>query len=415
MHLNDLALRLEELRGQSLLREPDDTLVRAQMMERFGEDFIDAASNDYLDLVEGMSPRKIASVTQITPRDDIVSRETHGLAEPALQRASSSLPTGARASRLVFGTHPEHLALEQELAVWAGYPNALLFASGYAANVGSLGALLSKEDAVFSDALNHASLIDGIRLSGAKARVYPHLDLRKLETQLEAAQDAPARWIISESYYSMDGDGPDLEILTSLAKRYDAHLYLDEAHAVGTFGRKGRGLCDDTIKPAVVMAAFGKAFGAHGAAVLTSTEVRTWLWNRARSFVFSTAPSPLLAGEVREQLKKVQGAEALRARLEGGTKLLRRQLASRRELLVPGSFGPIVSLVLGSAERALLVAARLRDEGILAQAIRPPTVPEGQSRLRLVLRAEMSPEQIGRISSTILRLLKELELIKNSH
>jgi 8-amino-7-oxononanoate synthase len=247
-------------------------------------------------------------------------------------------------------------------------------------------------------------LIDGIRLSGAKARVFEHLNLDALELQLQQRPPARARWIVCESYYSMDGDGPDLGRLDQLAKQYDAQLYVDEAHAVGIFGPQGRGLCAAAgIVPDVSMVAFGKSFGAQGACILGSAPVRTWLWNRARSFVFSTAPSPLLAQSIRGQLLRVQAAETERAHLSEMALLFREKLQASGLTLEQNTFGPIVSLVLKSADAALAAARALRNEGILAQAIRPPTVPNGQSRLRLVLRVAMGEVQIHALAAAVIR------------
>lgn len=343
------------------------------------------------------SERKLQQST--VPLARSVSRETEASSsrDPA-EAAEPISPTGAGSSRLIFGSSQQHLSLEQELAEWVGLPSSLLFASGYAANVGALGALLSPEDAVFSDSLNHASLIDGIRLSRAKARVFSHLDLEELEKGLRASSQAPARWVICESYYSMDGDGPDLAALRSLSDRHDAHLYIDEAHSLGTFGPRGAGLCAQAgVKPDVLMAAFGKSVGSQGACIAGSTELRTWLWNRARSFVFSTASSPLLAEATRRQIARTQRADSERARLEIICERTRRGLENRGAPLVQASFGPVVGLLLRQEEKALLLASRLRESGILAQAIRPPTVAVGASRVRLVLRSSFSDSQIDRL------------------
>jgi len=376
MHLSEVATRLSQLRQQGLLREADDGRLRREGFEAFGDQFLDACSNDYLDLAGSN-----------------VSRATSGDAQAAV---------GAGASRLVFGTHPEHRILEQVCAEWLGFDAALLFSSGYSANLGTLACLLTEGDAVFSDELNHASLIDGIRLSRVRPTVVPHLNLGQLEAQLAQVQSAPARWVIVESYYSMDGDGPDLAALSALCARFDAHLYVDEAHALGTFGPQGRGLCAVAgVRPDVLMAGFGKAVGGQGACVLSSADVRLWLWNKARAFVFSTAPSPLLAGRVTEQMRRTQASDAARARLAGHAVLLRQLLQEQGIAAMPGSFGPIVSVVLGSPEQAVRCAEELRKVGILAQAIRPPTVPVGQSRLRLVLRAGMSEQQLQRLARAV--------------
>ncbi len=326
-----------------------------------------------------------------------VSRETSN--EPG------AFAGGSGASRLVFGTHPAHLAAEAELADWLGYDGALCFSSGYAANVGALGALLSPEDCVISDELNHASLIDGIRLSRARPTIVRHLDLDALEAALHAGQGAPARWVVLESYSSMDGDGPDLGRVRQLCDRYEAHLYLDEAHGVGLFGPEGRGRAAEAgVHADVLMAGLGKAVGAQGGAVLGSRELCVWLWNRARSFVFSTAPAPLTATTLRERVARVRAADVERARVHALAASTRGRLAELGYELGVGSFGPILGLRLGEAERALRWAAELRAAGFLVQAIRPPTVPPGGSRLRLTLRASHRAEDIERLLACLANL-----------
>jgi len=387
MHLSTLAERIEQLATAGLLRLPDDDLQRSRLRARFGSGLLDLSSNDYLGLA-GVGPAG-------------VSRET-SVAAAATQVVDVSRETGAGwgagASRLLNGTVQDHLELEATLASWLGQPASLLFPSGYAANVGALSALIDPEDAVVSDALNHASLIDGIRLSRARPAIVPHLDLAAVEQALRAAADRPARWVVMESYFSMDGDGPDLVALRALCDRYDAHLYLDEAHAIGVFGPGGRGRSSAAgVGADVVMAAFGKAVGAQGACVGASALVRVWLWNRARSFVFSTALSPVLARGIQEQVQRARAAGAARVRLDEICRAARDGLAAQGWPLAPGSFGPIVSLVVGSPQTALEMAARLEREGVLVQAIRPPTVPPGAARIRLTLNAGLRVADVERL------------------
>lgn len=379
MHLSDLPAALKNLEDQNRLRAPDDSVLRRELLLEWGESFIDAARNDYLGLAGGD-----------TSSD--VSRETF----PS--------PLGAGASRLIFGTSPEHLAVESAVTDWTGMPSALLFSSGYAANVGALSCLLSPEDVVFSDRLNHASLIDGIRLSRAQPEVFEHLDLNQLELGLEKSAGAPGRWVVMETYYSMDGDGPDLRRLRDLCDRYDAHLYLDEAHSIGTFGPAGAGLCHQAgVRPNVMMVAFGKAVGSHGACVLGSSDVRTWLWNRARSFVFSTAPSPAHTFQLAAQIAVTRAAHTERDRLHRVAARVRRSLTESGAPILPSSFGPVLSLMCGAEDRAIQLAGRLRAEGILAQAIRPPTVPTNASRVRLILSAGLTDAQVDRLIQIVAR------------
>jgi len=386
MHLTILGERIEELATTGLLRLPDDDLLRSQLAARHGSALVDLSSNDYLGLRRGPG-----SVSRETPLPT-------GPAGHAPVSRETIAPWGAGASRLLYGSTAEHLAVEEAVATWLGHPAALLFTSGYAANVGALASLLDPDDCVVSDALNHASLIDGIRLSRARPSVVPHLHLGAIEQALAAGRDRPARWVVTESYFSMDGDGPDLVALRALCDRYDAHLYVDEAHGLGLFGPGGSGLLPAAgVRAEVVMAGFGKAVGAQGACICSSGPVRTWLWNRARSFVFSTALSPALAEGLASQIRRTREAGAARSRVEEVSRAVRSGLLAQGWPLPIASFGPIVSLSVGAPTRALELAAALQKEGVLVQAVRPPTVPEGSSRIRLTLHADLHVAQVERL------------------
>jgi 8-amino-7-oxononanoate synthase len=366
---------LTKLATANVLREPDDGAARravADAAERAGLPVIDASSNDYL----GLASRS-------------VSRETHG-------------NVGAGASRLIHGTTAEHLLLEAELATWVGTESALLFSSTYAANAGLIAALGVRESVIVSDSANHASIIDGARLAKAELRVVEHLNLDAVRVALQAARGASACWVVTESYFSMDGDGPDLAALRELCDTADACLIVDEAHAIGVFGPAGAGRCAEAgVRADILVGALGKAVGSHGGFVGGSNTLRTFLWNRARSFVFSTAPSPLQAELTREQVVAVRAGDDLRRRLATSSTELRARLVGAGLPLAPGSFGPIVSLVLGDNERVLAVAKLLRAAGVLAQAIRPPTVPVGAARLRLTVKATFSPGDVERLAKLV--------------
>ena len=323
------------------------------------------------------------------------SNDYLGLAsEPILTGAS-----GAGASRLVAGERTEHVTLEADLASWSGTEGALLFASGYAANVGLLSALLGPEDLVVSDALNHASLIDGIRLARAHPTVVPHLDLDAVERALRKRGPGERRaWVVTESYFSMDADSPDLGALRALCDRHGAGLLVDEAHALGVLGPEGRGVASAVgITPDAVVGTLGKAFGASGAFVVGCRTLIDWLWNRARSFVFSTGTSPALAATGRARLAQAQAepwrrkrAVALADRLRAGLRALGHT--------APG-YGPIVPWLLGSETRALSAARALGEAGLHAVAIRPPTVPPGTSRIRFAMTARHRDEDVDRVLS----------------
>jgi 8-amino-7-oxononanoate synthase len=305
--------------------------------------------------------------------------------------------SGAGASRLVSGNVSAHESAEAALASWLGTEAALLFSSGYAANVGAVSALAGRGDVIVSDALNHASIIDGCRLSGAEVRVIPHLDLTATEAALAGARHARRRWVVTESYFSMDGDSPDLVRLRALCDRHDAGLILDEAHVLGVFGARGRGLSAEVgITPDVLIGTAGKSLGLHGAFVAGSRALRLWLWNRARSFVFSTGVSPALATALIGRVERAAGDDAGRAHLGARGAQLRAGLAALGVAGVAGGRGPVLPWVVGSSEAAVALSRRLRERGVLVQAIRPPTVPNGTARLRITVHARLTSEDVER-------------------
>ena len=311
----------------------------------------------------------------------------------ASNRPRSCAEAGSGASRLVVGERPEHLELERRLARWLGYPSALLFTSGYAANLGTVAALAEAGDVVISDALNHASLIDGCRLSRARVEVVPHLDFDAVARALALPRTGRA-WVLTESYFSMDGDSPDLAALRALCDQHGAALMVDEAHALGVFGPEGRGLSAEAgLRPDVLVGTLGKSFGGAGAFVVGSEALVAWLWNRARSFVFSTGASPLVAAAALRAFPAVTSAVGeLRGRLAANVAQLRGGLAKLG--LSPGGFGPIIPIRVGEPEQTLRAAAELRSHGVHVQAIRPPTVPRGTSRLRVTVTAAHSRADI---------------------
>lgn len=329
-----------------------------------GRELVNFTSNDYLGLAR--DPR-VAGAAAAAARD-------HG--------ASVS------ASRLLCGSTPLHDRLERRLAALKGREAALLYSSGYLANLGVLTALARPGDAIFSDALNHASIIDGCRLSGARTTVYRHGDADHL-AELLAASRAERRLIVSETVFSMDGDVAPLAALAALARRHDAALVLDEAHATGVLGPGGEGaLARDGIDPRgiVVVGTLSKALASAGGFVAADAAVVDYLVNRSRPFIFNTAPTPASVGAALAALDVVAAEPERRERLHALAARLRDGLVaaghppSRSET-------PIVPLLLGDAETALAAERRLREAGALARAIRPPTVPEGTARIRFNLMA----------------------------
>jgi 8-amino-7-oxononanoate synthase len=343
----------------------------APVVEREGRRLINLSSNNYLGLA-GHPAIEAA------------------MAEAALRGA------GATASRLVAGTDPETLAVEQELAAWKATEAALLFGSGYAANLGVLTALLGRGDAVFSDSLNHASIIDGCRLSGATIHRYRHCDTDQLASQLESAGDAPRKLIVTESVFSMDGDVAPLAELADLAERHDAALVVDEAHAAGVFGPRGEGLVRELElgdRVSLTIGTIGKAFGVYGAYVAGGQVWTDWLVNTCRPFIFTTALPPAVVGGIRAALELVAEADDLRAALRSRAQEFRVGLAALG-LDTAGSTTQIVPVVVGANERAVTFSEALERSGVLGIAIRPPTVPEGTARIRLSLTAAHTDEHL---------------------
>jgi 8-amino-7-oxononanoate synthase len=292
---------------------------------------------------------------------------------------------GRGASRLLGGNDHAHVELEDLLARWLSVDQALLFSSGYAANVGVLSALIERNDWVVSDALNHASIIDGLRLTRARVVVVPHLDVVAVAEALRRSEGRRA-WVVTETYFSMDADTPDLKQLRSVCNDHRAALVVDEAHAMGVFGPEGRGLCAaEGITPDVCVGTLGKAFGAAGAFVAGCDLLIDWLWNRARSHVFSTAMSPRVAAAARTNVDHAISHPSLRERaVHHGARFREAMRAAGADVR---GHGPIVPWVLGTEELTLRTAEELRRRQVYAVAIRPPTVPENTSRIRFVFTA----------------------------
>jgi len=318
------------------------------------------------------------------------------LASSAAVRESGA---GAGASRLIVGNMVEHELLERELATLHEAEAVLLFNSGYQANVGTLQAIAGVEDEIVSDALNHASIIDGCRLSRAKVTVFPHGDLDAVDSALDRST-ARRKIVVSDSVFSMDGDRADVVGLRAVCDRRGALLMLDEAHAVGALGPSGRGIAAEAgVIADVHVGTLGKAFGSFGAYVAGPSALRELLINRARSFVFSTALPPAVAAAGRTAVSLVRGPEGdeLRRRLRSRSDDLSRGLARRGWLAEGAGSSPIFPILVGEEGRAMECSAALLERGIYAQGIRPPTVPRGTSRLRVTLMATHTPDDIHRL------------------
>ncbi len=315
--------------------------------------------------------------------------------------ASSGEAVGAGASALVLGHTHAHRTAESALAAWLGTESALLFSSGYAANVGVVSSLAGPGDLVLSDRLNHASIIDGCRLSRATVAVFEHCDGASLERALRQQRAQFNRcFVVTESYFSMDGDCAPLAVLRAIADAHDAALVVDEAHAVGVWGEAGRGRCAlEGVRPDVLVGTLGKSFGLHGAFVCGSERLRRFLWNRARSFVFSTALAPALAAAVCERLPLVAAADDRRARLFNAATRLRSCLDAAGARIL--GEGPIIPWVIGDAGAAMNAELALAAAGVLALAIRPPTVPTGSARVRLTASASLTEAELSAVCTAV--------------
>ena len=364
------ALRRAGLYRRLRLREgPQTARLRIE-----GRDVVNFGSNDYLGLAA--DPRLGAAVAEAIRSDG----------------------WGSGASPLVTGYSQRQRRLEERLAEFEGTEAALLFPSGFAANVGTIAALAGPGDTVFTDRKNHASLLDGCRLSRADVRVYPHNDWRKLESLLDRHRGA-RRLIVTDSLFSMDGDLAPLAELADLAQRYDAMLMIDEAHATGVFGSLGRGVAEQLGlegRIPIRVGTLSKALGSIGGFVAGSRRLIEWLVNRARPYIFSTAaPAAICAAGI--AALDIVGAEPQRRReLLASAQTLRAALAGQG-WNVGQSASQIIPLLVGDPDRAVALSARLLDRGLLVPAIRPPTVPQGEACLRISLSYGHTAEMIARL------------------
>jgi 8-amino-7-oxononanoate synthase len=339
-----------------------------------------------------------------------------GLADhPRLRRAAAdaalSLGTSAGASRLISGSMSIHSELEGRLAEFKGTEAALLFGSGYLANIGAIAALARRGEVIFSDELNHASIIDGCRLAGAETFVYRHADPEHVEWGLRRAAGRGAL-IVTDGVFSMDGDFAPLEDLAALARRHRCRLMVDEAHATGCVGPGGRGsvaAAGLTGEVDVIVGTLGKALGGYGAYVCGSREMADFLVNSARPFIFSTAPPPPSVAAASAALELLVESPKRVERLQANAAALRAGL--RSEGLEPaGSGTQIVPLLIGEATDAMALCERLLEQGVFAQAIRPPTVAPGTSRLRLTVMATHRIDDLRHAARLIGSAARELAL-----
>jgi glycine C-acetyltransferase/8-amino-7-oxononanoate synthase len=390
--VTDVAERLEELRERGLYRRlrlidgPQGPSVTLD-----GRPVLLLCSNNYLGLADRAEVREAA-------------------AEAALRWGA-----GSGASRLISGNMEPHRQLEERLAAFKGYEAGLLFGSGYLANTGAIAALAGRGEVVFSDELNHASIVDGCRLSRAETFVYRHGDLEHLAWALYHVRGRPAL-IVTDGVFSMDGDVAPLAELLELARRHDARLMVDEAHATGAIGPGGRGsvaAAGLSGEVDVVVGTLGKALGSYGAYVCASAETVDFLVNTARPFIFSTAPPPPAIGAALAALDMLEAEPQLVDRLQANAVALRAGLAAEG-LDAGDSRTQIVPIAVGEAETAMELCERALARSVFAQGIRPPTVPEGSSRLRLTVMATHGREELARAAREIGAAAKEIGLLPSA-
>jgi 8-amino-7-oxononanoate synthase len=324
----------------------------------------------------------------------------------AMADAALRYGAGSTASRLIAGNTEAHRELEQFIATWKGTESSLLFGSGYQANVGVISSLTDKSDLIISDELNHASIIDGCRLSRAKVAIYPHLDLNRLEDALRVVGFS-RKLVVTESVFSMDGDCAPLKEIHYLCRRWKAHLMVDEAHAAGVFGSQGQGLAAELgVTPDIQMGTLGKAAGAGGAYVAGSSSLIHLLVNKARSLIYTTAAPPAVVAAALAALKIISSVEGARRRSQ-----LRKNVQTFNELLsrLPGFSGVpghIVPVHIGASSAAMRVSAACLAGGLFAHGIRFPTVPEGTARLRFTLMSDHTSEDLRKAVTVLEESLK---------
>ena len=379
----DLAERLaaREAAGLYRRRRVVDSAT-APLVRVDGRELLAFCSNDYLGLAN--DPRVIAAFCEGARRYGV----------------------GSGASHLVCGHTPAHHALEEELARFTGRERALLFGSGYAANLGVAAALLARGDVALQDRLNHASLLDGALLGGARLQRFRHNDVEDLERRLARVQGERRVLVAVDGVFSMDGDEAPLAPLAAACTRHGALLYVDDAHGFGVLGERGAGSLEKhgvgAAEVPLLMATLGKALGVAGAFVAGSAQFIETLIQFARTYIYTTAMPPALACAVAESLRIVADEPWRRVHLQRLVERFRAGAAALGLSLLP-SASAIQPLLVGAADDALRIADRLDAEGLLVPAIRPPTVPQGQARLRVTLNAAHSEAQVDRLLEALAR------------
>ncbi|AIF53595.1 8-amino-7-oxononanoate synthase [Pelosinus sp. UFO1] len=381
---------LKEVRAQALYREPVSIKhLDAVHIQVEGKNYLSLSSNNYLGLTHNPKVQKAAL--------DAVLQ--HG--------------TGSGGARLTTGSHPLHKSLERELAQFKGTEAALVFNTGYMANVGTISALVGKGDLIFSDELNHASIIDGCRLSKGQTVVYRHADMKDLAEKLRNSICPGKRLIVTDGVFSMDGDIAPLDKIVPLAEEYQAIVMVDDAHAVGVLGRGGRGTVDYfglKGRVDVQVGTLSKSLASEGGYVAGSQMLIQYLVNKARSFIFSTALSPATVAAAASALKVLKATPQLVDKLLENAAGMRKALVAAG-LKVDGGLTPIIPILVGEAALAVAMNQELKEHGLLVSAIRPPTVSPGASRLRITVSAAHEKEELAKAADSIIAVSRKLNLI----
>jgi len=325
--------------------------------------------------------------------------------------------TGSGGSRLTTGNLSLHEQLERDIASFKGKEASLVFSSGFLANVGIISTLMKQGDVILSDSLNHASIIDGCRLSKADTVIYNHVDMNDLEKKLQSVTSYQRKLIVTDGVFSMDGNIAPLPAIVSLAQKYGAMVMVDDAHSTGILGKTGAGTAEYfglTHQIDLLMGTLSKSIGAEGGYVAASQSLIQYLRNKARSFIFQTALSPSVVAASIEGIRIIREERERSVRLLENAEFLRNGLKKSGFSLVDGST-PILAVLIGSAQDAVHFSKRLEEEGIFAPAIRPPTVPEGMSRIRLTIMATHRQEQLEYALHTFVKIGKEMNLLSTKN
>ncbi len=380
----------QKLKQQNLCREIEQyESIDAAHVKYSGKTYLNLASNNYLGL-------------------------THC---PAVMRAAVQAirtgGTGAGAARLITGNHPYYTELEQDLAAFKHTEAVLVFNTGYMANIGVISALAEPDDVIFSDESNHASIIDGCRLTKTHTVIYRHTDMAHLAHCLQQVPCKGKRLIITDGIFSMDGDIAPLPQIVELAEKYSAIVMVDDAHATGVIGPGGRGTAAYyglNKRIPVQIGTLSKALGSEGGFVAGSHALISYLCNRARSFIFTTGLSPSSVAAAQCALRELTSRPDLVETLQENTQIMRQGLIENGLPLI-NSTTPIIPVMVGSAQTALTLAANLKNDGLIISAIRPPTVPTGGSRLRIAISAAHHPTELAAAAKTIAAAARRLKII----